>query len=151
MRALILAAALAVGACATPPVLPQNPETAAFSEGAVLQVLMDQQDAWNRGDIPGFMEGYWNSNDLRFASGGTITRGWQTTLDRYLARYDTPEKMGELAFTEMVVTPAGPRDALVFGRWTLKRENDAPTGYFTLHLKRFEDGWKVVSDHTSSG
>ena len=68
-------------------------------EAEIFTVLETQQTAWNTGDIPGFMEGYWKSEELRFASGGSITYGWQATLDRYLTSYDSPEKMGELTLS----------------------------------------------------
>jgi len=40
--------------------------------------------------------------------------------------------------------------ALVFGRFTLKREADSPTGLFTLHLQKIDGAWKIMSDHTST-
>ena len=49
-------------------------KTAADSAG-VRAVLDKQVEAWNRGDLEGFMAGYWNSPDLVFQSGATITRG----------------------------------------------------------------------------
>ena len=117
---------------------------------AICALLNDQQDAWNEGDIPGFMAGYWQSEDLRFASGGSITTGWGETLARYQARYDTPEAMGWLAFTDLDVTQLSEDAAYVFGRWTLYRESDEPTGLFTLILRKEAEGWRVVHDHTSS-
>ena len=117
---------------------------------AICAVLSAQQDAWNEGDIPGFMAGYWQSEDLRFASGGSITTGWSATLERYLSRYDTPEAMGWLAFTDLDVTQLSDDAAYVFGRWTLYRESDEPTGLFTLILRKEGQEWRVVHDHTSS-
>lgn len=117
---------------------------------AICAVLNAQQNAWNEGDIPGFMAGYWQSEDLRFASGGSITTGWDETLARYQARYDTPETMGWLAFTDLDVTQLSEEAAYVFGRWTLYRESDEPTGLFTLILRKEAEGWRVVHDHTSS-
>ena len=49
-------------------------ETIATS--AVREVLAVQREAWNRGDIDGFMQGYLRSDDIRFASGV-----WLTTRD----------------------------------------------------------------------
>jgi len=117
---------------------------------AICSVLSAQQDAWNEGDIPGFMAGYWQSEDLRFASGGAITTGWSATLERYLSRYDSPEAMGWLAFTDLDVTQLSEDAAYVFGRWTLYRESDEPTGLFTLILRKDGEEWRVVHDHTSS-
>jgi len=117
---------------------------------AIKAVLTDQADAWNEGDIEGYMAGYWRSPDLRFASGGEVQRGWEATLERYQRRYGAPEKMGRLAFTDLEIDVLSADAALVFGRWTLFREADQPTGLFTLTMRKFDDGWKVAADHTSS-
>jgi len=130
------------------------PSTPCAGQGAdvaeICSVLMAQQTAWNAGDIPGFMRGYFNSDDLRFASGGSVTKGWRSTLDGYLQRYDAPEAMGRLAFTNVDVTQLSADATYVFGRWTLYREEDEPTGLFTLILNRQTEGWRIIHDHTSS-
>ena len=113
-------------------------------------VLTMQQAAWNRGDIDGFMAGYVQSDDLRFASGGTITYGWQTTLEHYRQHYPDQATMGTLAFSDLVVTVLAPNAALVFGKWELTRASDKPHGLFTLTLKKTAAGWRIFQDHTSS-
>lgn len=130
--------------------LPVPVEADAEETRAVLAVLMAQQTAWNAGDIDGFMHGYWHSPNLRFASGGSVTRGWQQTRDRYHARYSDRAIMGQLTFSELEVELLSSDAALVHGAWALERENDRPGGLFTLVLKRMETGWKVVSDTTTS-
>lgn len=116
----------------------------------IRQTLTKQAQAWSSGDIDRFMQDYWKSNQLRFASGDTVKRGWQTTLDRYKLRYPDRATMGTLDFTELEIEILSPEHALVFGRWTLTREGDTPSGLFTLHMKKTGKGWKIVSDHTSS-
>jgi ketosteroid isomerase-like protein len=117
---------------------------------AIKRTLADQVAAWNRGDIPGFMDGYWKSEKLRFASGGSITHGWQTTLERYLKRYPDKTAMGTLVFTDHEVTQLAPDAALVFGKWELQRAHDKPWGLYTLVLRKLDGRWLIVSDHTSS-
>ena len=116
----------------------------------ILAVLYAQQDAWNNGDIDGFMQGYWRSEQLRFASGGSITRGWQATRDRYHARYTDRTIMGTLAFTDLEVDLLSSDAAIVHGAWALEREADRPNGLFTLVLRQMDGRWKVVSDTTTS-
>lgn len=113
-------------------------------------MLAAQQAGWNRQDLAGFMAGYARGDDTRFASGGDVTRGWQTVFDRYARRYQTAEAMGQLAFTDVEVTVLAPDSVLVFGRWQLERAADRPQGLFTLVFRRFPDGWRIVHDHTSS-
>jgi ketosteroid isomerase-like protein len=118
---------------------------------AVRAVLEAQAAAWNRGDVAGYMEGYAKEDATTFVSGDTLTRGWQTVLERYKARYDTREKMGTLAFTELELKPLSEFYFMATGRWQLTRaDGSAPHGRFTLILRRTNAGWRIVHDHTSS-
>ena len=116
-------------------------------------VLDAQVEAWNRGDLEGFMAGYWRSPDLVFCSGSTVTRGWDETLARYRKRYQSEgREMGRLRFDGIEVIALGEEAALARGAWRL-RMNDGkePHGLFTLLLRRLDGAWRIVHDHTSSG
>ena len=117
---------------------------------SVRAVIESQAAAWNRGDVAGYMEGYAKEEATTFVSGGSVTRGWQTVLDRYRARYDTREKMGTLAFSELEFRPLSEFYIMATGRWQLTRAGDAPGGRFTLIFRRTGAGWRIVHDHTSS-
>lgn len=117
---------------------------------AIRAVLDAQRDAWNRGDIEGYMDGYARSEDTVFVSGDNVTRGWKTVLDRYQKNYNTREKMGTLTFSDLDITLVGNEAAIVLGRWHLKRAGDEPHGRFTLIFRRTKQGWRIVHDHTSS-
>ena len=116
----------------------------------IQSVLTAQQDAWNRGDIDAFMNGYARSALTVFVSEDEVRRGWETVSDRYRVKYSDPAKMGTLGFSEIEVTILSPDAAVVLGRWKLKRENDEPHGRFTLIFKRLPEGWRIVHDHTSA-
>lgn len=119
---------------------------------AVEALLREQQAAWNRGDLEGFAEGYWRSEDLRFLSGGSSTRGWDDMLARYRRRYvEGDAEMGVLAFEDLESALLTDDLALACGRWRVTfAGGEAPGGLFTLVLRRFPQGWRVVHDHTSS-
>lgn len=120
------------------------------AEAAIRKLLDDQADAWNRGDLDGFMVGYWNSPQLSFYSPKGKRSGWQETFDRYRAEYQSAGKeMGSLTFSELHIQMIGPDTALVRGRWQLQMKKDNPGGLFTLIVKRLPEGWRVVHDHTS--
>jgi uncharacterized protein (TIGR02246 family) len=116
---------------------------------AIRAVLDAQREAWNRGDVEGYMDGY-SRSDTVFISGDTVTRGWQTVADRYKRNYGSPEKMGVLTFSELETTLLGNDAAVVIGRWHLKRANDEPHGRFSLIFRKTKQGWKIVQDHTSN-
>ena len=118
-------------------------------ESAIHEVLQMQQDAWNAGDIETFMQGYLNSDSLRFAGAGGEIRGWQSTLERYQRVYPDRAAMGTLTFDLREIRILGDKHAMVFGAYALDRENDQPTGLFTLILEYTEEGWRIVHDHTS--
>ena len=119
-------------------------------------VIRAQQEAWNRGDIDSFMNGYARgslqsgSDSTTFVSEDAVTRGWQTVRDRYKKKYSDREKMGMLTFSDLEITPLGKDAAIALGRWKLKRAKDEPHGRFTLIFRRTSDGWRIVHDHTSA-
>ncbi len=115
----------------------------------IRKVMNEQTAAWNRGDIEGFMQGYWKSENLVFVSSDNVTKGWQPTLDRYQKNYDSREKMGTLTFSGLTINVLNKQWATVLGSWSLAREKDTPHGKFTLIFRKFKDGWRIVHDHTS--
>jgi len=140
--AAVVLAALA--ACSTPPTF------TVADRAAIHAVLAAQEDAWNRGDLDGFMAGYAHTPDLVFTSGGRIRRGWQETHDKYRARYGSDRStMGHLAFEILDLQPVGADGAVVLCRWRLTATPEAGGGVFTLVLARGSDGWRVIHDHTS--
>jgi ketosteroid isomerase-like protein len=120
------------------------------AEEAIIKVLREAEAGWNAGDIPAYMNSYWQSPDLRFASGGTVSYGWQPVLDRYLKRYPDQKTMGQLVFADLDVRLTGPDHAVAFGSWRLLRSEDEPHGLFTLVFRHFDEGWRIIHDHTSS-
>ena len=148
---LMLALAFPSG-CATAPAPSRPLPTLQVQrlETKVGSVLARQVAAWNAGDIPAFMEGYARSADTRFASGASVTRGWDTVLKRYQSRYGDRKAMGHLDFTELEFSVLSPDAVMVFGHWRLTRDADRPGGLFTLLFRRSESGWRIVHDHTSA-
>lgn len=121
-------------------------------EAEVRALLEHQQDAWNRHDLEGFMTGYWKSEELTFFSGGSVTRGWQPTLDRYRQHYQSEgSEMGKLEFRNLRIEMLGNDSAFVRGEYHLAMSSGkTPHGIFTLIVRRLPEGWRVVHDHTSA-
>lgn len=133
----------------TIPVFAQSTKEVSRIKADVTAVMDEQAAAWNRGNIDAFMSGYWNSSELVFVSGDTVTRGWQPTLDRYKKNYNSREKMGTLKFSDLEIDVISKNAAVVLGSWSLRRSNDNPKGKFTLIFRRLNGGWRIVHDHTS--
>jgi len=115
---------------------------------AIMQV---QQESWNEGDLEGFMAPYWKSDSLSFIGKMGVTRGWQQTLDNYKKSYPDKASMGQLSFDILTIDVVSKDAANVIGRWHLKRNVDKGNldGHFTLLLKKINNLWVIVSDHSS--
>ena len=118
---------------------------------AIKKVLDKQEQDWNRGDLDAFLEGYWNSPNIVFQSGGDRNVGFDAMRERYRGRYKAEGKaMGRVAFSEVEIQPLGPDSAFVRGRWGLTMpDGKKPGGLFTLIFRKLPEGWKIVHDHTS--
>lgn len=116
---------------------------------AIKKVLNRQKEAWNRGDIEAYMEGYLKDSSLTFVGASGVNRGYNTVLNRYLKHYPTPAIMGQLDFTNLEFIPAGEGFYLVIGKFILNRKTEDAQGYFTLLWKKEAEGWRIINDHTS--
>jgi len=135
---------LAVAGCAT--------ATVEADRSAILAVLAAQAEAWNRGDLDRFLDGYWRSDRTVFAGGGDVHRGFEAMAARYRKTYGTREKMGKLAFSNLSFESIEADRAVVTGSWELEiaGQEARPGGVFTLIFRRVPEGWRIVHDHTST-
>ena len=117
----------------------------------ILDQMAQQQAAWNRGDLEGFMSAYWNSDSLLFVGSRGPSYGWQTTLDNYKKSYATPQEMGALTFDVQNLEPVGVDHAVMLGAWRLDRTGglDTLSGWFSLVWARKDLEWVIVRDHSS--
>lgn len=116
----------------------------------VRATLMAQAAAWNEGDLDGFMEGYWKSDELKFVSGVNITRGWSATMKRYRERYGGGEGLGRLSFERIEPKLVTDDVAVVTGRFSLSKDSQSSSGVFTLVMRRDNGVWRIVHDHTTA-
>jgi len=119
------------------------------AERSIRRTMAEQELAWNRGDLEGFMAGYWHSDSLRFIGSRGLTYGWQQTLDNYKKGYPDAEAMGKLKFTILSVEQLSKRSAYVIGKWYLTRKNGDLSGHYTLLWKKMKGKWVIVADHSS--
>ena len=123
--------------------------TKTLAEEQIKLVMKFQESNWNRGNIPGYMKGYWNSDSLLFIGSKGPTYGYNQTLINYLKGYPTPEEMGQLKFDFVKIEILSDTQAFVAGKWHLKRNEDDLGGHFTLLWKKIDGEWKIVVDHSS--
>jgi ketosteroid isomerase-like protein len=117
----------------------------------VQQVLQQQSECWSKGDLECYMQGYWKSDSLLFVGSRGLTYGWQPTLDNYKRGYPDASAMGKLTFDLKEMRSLSSEVMLVVGKWHLQREAAKGNleGHFSVLFKKFEDGWKIIADHSS--
>ncbi len=121
----------------------------AQNESEIRAVLNLQQNAWNAGNIEGFMVHYWNSDSLRFITKEKVTFGWKNTLDRYKKGYPDKSTMGKLDFDILSVELLSAESALVTGHWKVTASSKTSEGHFNLLFRKKQNRWVIVLDHTS--
>ncbi|HMK25130.1 MAG TPA: DUF4440 domain-containing protein [Chitinophagaceae bacterium] len=118
-------------------------------ELSIRKILDNQTAAWNRGDIDGFMNGYWESDSLMFIGKSGVTYGWSNTLKNYKKNYPDTAAMGKLAFTLIEVKKLSKEYYHVTGKWFLKRSIGDIGGHYTLLFRKINGRWVIISDHSS--
>jgi len=133
---------------------PTVPDAEMVTAG-VVEMLHASAASWNEGDLEGFLDDYWRSENLTFSGGTGVTRGWEDVRARYLRSYWAPGATRDsLRFEDLEVTALGDDHALALGRYILFRPGEEDvvnsTGHFSLVLRREDGAWKIIHDHTSA-
>ena len=117
----------------------------------VSKKMIEQENSWNNGDIPGFMKHYWPSDSLTFVGKSGLNKGWKTTLENYLSSYDNKDKMGTLLFNNLSLNKIDINTIHVIGSWTLKRNDELGdlNGYYSLIWQKKKGQWVIIADHSS--
>ena len=123
--------------------------TQSKDELSIRQILDNQTAAWNRGDIDGFMKGYWENDSLMFIGKSGVTYGWSNTLKNYKKNYPDTATMGKLTFTLIQFKKLSEEYYHVTGKWFLKRSIGDIGGHYTLLFRKINGRWVIISDHSS--
>lgn len=118
-------------------------------EKEIKAVLEKQRLDWNNGDMIGYMQGYLKSDSLLFVGKTGPFYGWEKNLQVYQQVYPDKAAMGNLTFDIIQIKIIDKKHAFVLGGWNLQMEKGEQKGFFTLLVKKFKEGWKIVVDHSS--
>ena len=118
-------------------------------ELAIREILSNQTEAWNNGQLDRFMQGYWQNDSLKFIGKSGITYGWQQTLENYKKSYPDTTAMGKLSFDILKTERLSVLYFFVIGKWHLARSIGDLNGYFSLLFKKINNKWVIVADHSS--
>lgn len=116
----------------------------------VTKVLLQQESAWNKGDLDSYLAHYKDAADTEAILSGP-TKGLSNI--KYLFRQSFPNKesMGQLQQTEIDVRALGDDHALVTGHYHLARSRKGggdTDGLFVEVLEKVGTVWQVVFSET---
>ena len=144
----------------------------------VNQVLDEQLQGWNEGNIDKFMQGYIKDSSVRFITNKRVKTSWQEITDSYKKNYPNKDAMGQLSFyrDEVRWINESAYIAQVIGRWQVvqthketangsvethgntpsthniiqhnKNSQDTLSGRFSLIFIGTPQGPKIQIDHT---
>jgi len=120
-------------------------------EREIVATLQASAQAWNRGDLDGFLQPYLDSPATSYIE-RDVVRGVPAIRASYAGSwFRTGRPAGELAYDRIEVRPLGRDYALVVGHWTVtNRETHQPRGgIFSLTWFRSPRGWRIIHDHSS--
>ena len=119
------------------------------SKEEITDMMLQQANDWSNGNIEAFMEGYIKSDSLKFIGSKGLTYGWKNTLENYKKGYPTKEHTGTLTFNLLEFDQLADDVFLVIGEYHLKRTVGDANGMFSIILKRINNEWKIIADHSS--
>lgn len=144
----------------------------------VNQVLDEQLQGWNEGNIDKFMQGYIKDSSVRFITNKRVKTSWQEITNSYKKNYPNKDAMGQLSFyrDEVRWINESAYIAQVIGRWQVvqkhketaktsvenqsntpsthniiqqnKNSQDTLSGRFSLIFIGTPEGPKIQIDHT---
>jgi ketosteroid isomerase-like protein len=137
---LLLAFAFLVQGCS------QQGDGSEKAAAEIREVMQQQEEAWNAGNIRSFMKGY--SDTICFISPRGRTCGREAVTENYLRSYPDQQAMGQLTFGVTEIVPFADSNAWLTGTWRLDRASDTLSGGFSLLWAKEEEGWRIVRDHS---
>jgi len=112
-------------------------------------IMHEEAEAWNKGDVEGFMKGYWQNDSLAFIGSRGLTFGYENVLNNYKKSYPSKAEMGTLHLNNELFRSLSHNSYWVAGQWKLYRETDTVGGYYTLVWRKIDGNWVIISDHSS--
>ncbi len=116
---------------------------------AIRKLLFMQVQEWNKGNVEGYMKGYWESDSLVFIGSKGPRYGYGATLASYKKSYPDADHMGKLTSTIVSMDKLSEDSYFIIGKWALERKAGDVSGSYTLLLRKIKGQWVIVCDHSS--
>jgi uncharacterized protein (TIGR02246 family) len=119
-------------------------------ERSIETMLQRSADAWNRGDLDGFLAVYADGPSTSFMTTDGPVYGRETIRGTYAPLFVPGATRDSLHLEDLSVRPLPPLIGIVTGRYVLDRDGEVTdAGWFTVVVRRAGDGWRIVHDHSS--
>ena len=120
-------------------------------ETQIARMMERSADAWNRGDLDGFMSDYFRSPTTTYIGSSGSASGWEAIRARFAPRFQAGALRDSLRYEAVAGRPLGTDHALATARYVLFRDGRvSETGPFTLVLRRTDEGWKILHDQSAA-
>jgi hypothetical protein len=127
-----------------------EPVEPAVLAGAVDQLLTRSAEAWNGGDLEGFIGWYKRGPETTFLGSSGLTHGWEAIRDRYADRFGPGAARDSLRFENLETRPLAAGLGLATARYVLFQEDSVTaTGVFTIVVEQTPDGWRIIHDQSN--
>jgi len=146
---IALAAGLSAVFFVAAPALSQKEDplfTASRQQLDVVKIILAQQNAWNKGDLDGYLSHYKDSPDTQ-AVLANLVRGIDGIRSAFKQNFPNKDAMGSIEDTDIDVKALGDNYALATGRYHLNRpkKSGGPIeGTFMELFEKTQAGWQII-------
>lgn len=117
----------------------------------VERMLELQAEAWNAGDLDGFMLHYERAPTTTYIGAAGLLIGYDAIRERYAPLFEAGAARDSLRFTDLRTRPLDQRYGLATARYVLRRGGETTsTGPFTLVLLSVEGSWRIIHDQSAA-
>lgn len=132
-------------------IAPGQEDQDADFEARVEEILRHSADAWNAGDLDGFMVHYERAPTTTYIGSSGLLQGYEAIRARYAPGFEPGASRDSLRFESIRTRRLERRFGIATARYILHRDGvTTSTGPFTLVLTRVEGVWKIIHDQSAA-
>lgn len=114
-------------------------------------LLTESAEAWNAGDLDGFLYWYRRGPTTTYIGASGLLHGWDAIRARYAPTFEPDAARDSLRFEELETRPLAHGLGLATARYVLfSGDSITSEGVFTLVLEQTAEGWRIIHDHSSA-
>lgn len=117
---------------------------------AIESMLARSVEAWNAGDLDGFMASFAEGASTSFMTPDGPVYGRTAIRDGYESAFGPGARRDSLRLEDIEVRLLPPLVGVVTLRYALERDGaTTATGWSTVVVRRVGEGWRIIHDHTN--